>query len=376
VLSDETRALLTLHLLPGVGPRLTAALMERFGSAAATLRARAEQLRQVPHIGEKLAGQIAEALQRMDVDAELAEMDRHQVRLLLRGSPEYHASLAQLDTAPFLLCICGTLQDRDHRAIAVVGSRQCTGYGKRMAERLAGDLVRGGFTVVSGLARGIDGFAHRGALQAGGRTLAVLAGGLSKIYPPEHTDLAGQVQESGALLSESTMKQEPLPGMFPARNRIISGLSLGVVIVEANDKSGALITARHAAEQGRPVFAVPGALDNPASAGCHRLIRQGAILIRSVDDILEELQGTVATTSAASRDGQAAPTLFGDTPAEPPGLEDRERRVWQCLLEKPRHLDEMVESLGLGVAELSGLLMMMEMKRVVRRLPGNRYERC
>ncbi len=372
MLPDETRALLTLHLLPGVGPRTTAALLDRFGSAAAVLRAGANQLRGVPHVGEKLAGQIVEALHRIDVNAELAAMERHQVSLIAKGTPEYPAALAPLDASPTVLYVRGTLEERDQRAIAIVGSRRCTGYGKRWAERLAGELVRAGYTVVSGLARGIDGHTHRGALQAGGRTIAVLAGGLSKIYPPEHKELAEQVRNAGALLSEATMLQEPLPGMFPARNRIISGLSLGVVVVEANERSGALYTAEHAAEQGRPVFAVPGSLENEASAGCHRLIRQGATLIRGVDDILQELQVTAATQQTTAGAGPVAPAA----PAEPPDLDETERRIWASLVEKPRHLDELVQLLGVSAGELSGLLMMLEMRRVVRRLPGNRFERC
>jgi DNA processing protein len=274
-----------------------------------------------------------------------------------------------------LLYVRGTLEERDNRAVAVVGSRRCTGYGKRMAERLAGDLARAGCTVVSGLARGIDGIAHRGALDAGGRTLAVLAGGLSQIYPPEHTDLARQVEAAGALLSEATMTQEPLPGMFPARNRIISGLSLGVVIVEANEKSGALYTAEHAAEQGRPVFVVPGALDNPASAGCHRLIRQGAVLVRGAEDVLEELQSQAPQRQLAAEEGVRTAPPPNVTPVEPAGLDARERLVWQSLAEGPRYLDELVQLLRIDVAELSGKLMLLEMKRIVRRLPGNRYER-
>lgn len=224
MLPAETRALLTLHLLPGVGPRLTAALLKRFGSAEAVLRASANELRQVPHIGDKLSAQIGEALRRIDVEAELAEMDRHNVKVIARGTPEYPEALDCFPDAPHVLYFRGALEERDRRAVAVVGSRRCTGYGKRMAERIAGDLARAGYTVVSGLARGIDGIGHRGALEAGGRTLAVLAGGLSQIYPPEHKELSRQVEESGALLSEAAMLQEPLPGMFPARNRIISGL--------------------------------------------------------------------------------------------------------------------------------------------------------
>jgi DNA processing protein len=179
-----------------------------------------------------------------------------------------------------------------------------------MAERLAAGLVRAGFTVVSGLARGIDGAAHRAALEAGGRTIAVLAGGLSRIYPPEHADLADQVAARGALVTETPMTVQPQPGMFPARNRIISGLSRGVVIVEAGERSGALITATHAAEQGREVFAVPGQADSPASAGCLELIRKGVRLVRSVDDILEDLRGLSVPSLPPAR--KQAPTLLSD----------------------------------------------------------------
>jgi DNA processing protein len=254
--------------------------------------------------------------------------------------------------------------------VAIVGSRHCTAYGKRMATRLAADLVRAGYVVVSGMARGIDGAAHRGALEAGGRTLAVLAGGLSSIYPPEHKELAAEIEKSGALLTESSMKQEPIGNLFPARNRIVSGLSQAVVIVEAAEKSGALITAEHAVEQGRSVLAIPGPVDSPASGGTNALIRQGAVLCRGVEDVLEEVQGVSARVLAEKN----APPLAPAGP--PPGMDETQRRVWDFLGPGPQHLDEMVQQLGLGVAPLSGMLLTMEMKKLVRRLPGNRYERA
>jgi DNA processing protein len=360
--SSELRDLLALHLVPGLGPRLTAALLDRFGSAAAVLQATPEQLQQVPYVRAKLARDLYQAVRRPDVDAEL-ELMRHQgVRLLALGTPQYPAPLANIADPPHLLYVRGTWEARDANAVAVVGSRGCSTYGRRTAERLAAGLARAGYTVVSGLARGIDGAAHRGALEAGGRTVAVLAGGLSRIYPPEHAELAVQVQAAGALLTESVMKQEPLAGMFPARNRLISGLSRGVVVVEAADKSGALITARHAAEQGREVFAVPGPVDSPASAGTLHLLRQGAKLVRHVDDILEDLGG-IAAGPAPGRQ-------------EPPAdLDETQRRVWEFLAEQPRHVDDIARHLGLPVAQLNGTLMMLEMKKVVRRLPGNQFER-
>jgi DNA processing protein len=367
MLAPEVRSLLTLHLVPGIGPRLTAALLERFGSAAAVLRANAEQLCEVPQIGARLAAQICSSMAEANVDAELANMARHGVRLVALGGPDHPAALATLEDPPHLLYVRGTLEPRDANAVAVVGSRQCTSYGRRVAERLAADLARAGWTVISGLARGIDGVAHRGALQAGGRTLAVLAGGLSRIYPPEHKDLADQVAASGALLTEATMGMEPMAGMFPARNRIISGLARAVVVVEANEKSGALITATHAGEQGRILLAVPGPVDSPASAGTHTLIRKGAVLCRGVDDVLEELQATAPIVADSA--GPAAP------PEPPPDLDETQRRVWELLAGLAQHVDDMTRQLALPVTELTRTLMQLEMKRVVRRLPGNRYER-
>jgi DNA processing protein len=359
--SAEVRDLLALHLVPGIGPRLTAALLERFGSAAGVRRAKAAELRQVPYIGETLANKLAAALQSTDVDAELQRMARHQVTLLVLGSAQYPSALANIPNPPHLIYQKGALDPRDVQAVAIVGARGCTPGGKRLAEHLAADLARAGYTVVSGLARGIDGAAHRGALQAGGRTVAVLAGGLSRIYPPEHQELASQVEAAGALLSEAAMDQEPLPNMFPARNRIISGFSQAVVLVEAAAKSGALITAEHAVRQGRPVLAVPGPIDSEASAGTNALIRQGAILCRSAQDVIEELTGLGGLPAAA--------------PA-PPALDAVQQQIWECLANQPRHLDDIVATLGLSVPRLTGLLLTLEMKRLVRRLPGNRYERC
>jgi DNA processing protein len=368
----EARALLALHLVPGLGPRLTAALLERFGSAEAVLRADVAELRQVPYLGEVVAQAAHEAAAQADVGAELEMMARHDVHLRVLGTPDYPASLATVSTPPHLLYVRGTIEARDANAVAIVGSRNCTAYGRRVAERLAADLVRAGMTVISGLARGIDGCAHRGALQAGGRTLAVLAGGLARVYPPEHKELAGQVAAAGALLSEAAMGMEPMAGMFPARNRIISGMSRAVVVVEAAERSGALITASHAADQGRPVFAVPGPIDSPASGGTHALIRQGAVLCRGVEDVLEELEG-IPPPVPPGQEAAAAPA----TPAgPPPGLDAEQRRVWELLSEGPRHVDDLVQRLGLGVSQLSGMLLLMEMKKAVRRLPGNRYERA
>ncbi len=373
-LPDDVRDLLTLSLVPGIGPRLTAALFERFGSAAAAMRASIAELSAVPFITPRLAECIQRASQSNDAAAEMERMQRHGVRLIAFGSPEYPTSLATINDFPYLLYVRGTVTAADANAVALVGSRHCTDYGRRIAARLATGLARAGITVISGLARGIDAAAHRAALEAGGRTLAVLAGGLSRIYPPEHAELARQVEASGALLTEAKMDQEPLAGLFPVRNRIISGLSKIVVLVEAAEKSGALITASHAAEQGRTVMAVPGSVESASSGGTNDLIRKGAVLCRSVEDILEELHG-VSAMVIAEKKAASSPAAPPVPSGPPPGLDEEQRRIWEMLTEAC-HLDQLVQTLGLTVPQVSGALMMMEMKKAVRRLPGNRYERC
>ncbi len=376
--SDELRDHLALALVPGLGPRRTAACLAHFGSPRAVLTATAAQFRAVPLVGESLAGQFAEVVRAVDVSGEIALLEKHGVRPVPLGSPEYPARLAAVPGPPGLLYFKSELRPEDTNAVGIVGSRACTAYGKRIAAQLAGGLARAGWTVISGLARGIDGAAHRGALDAGGRTIAVLAGGLAKIYPPEHADLANEVAARGALISETPMTVEPQPGMFPARNRIISGLCRAVVIVEANIRSGALITATHALEQGREVFAVPGPVDSLASAGCLDLIRKGARLVRSVDDILDDVRGIAPPDPPSTK---TEPSLFsGKTPvASPPAtpavaLDPIQQKVWDAL-DGPKHADDVARELGLSAGELSPVLMKLELKKVIRRLPGNTFER-
>ena len=367
---------LALALIPGLGPKLTAALLERFGSAAAARRATAAQLRSIPHIGEILAESFATALQTVDVKSERERLAKHGVRPVPLGDPAYPSPLAAVNCPPPLLYFRGEWTPADVGGIAIVGSRSCTSYGKKMADQIARGLVRAGLTVVSGLARGIDGAAHRATLEAGGRTIAVLAGGLSEIYPPEHTELAEANAKQGALVSETPMTVAPQPGMFPARNRVISGLTRATIVIEANARSGALITARHAGEQGREVYAVPGNVDSVASAGCLELIRNGARLIRGVDDLLEDLKGIAQPVPEEPR--KPKPALFETAEAAPapvaPPLDPSHRAIWDMLTEK-RHADELSRGTGIPVSDLSRALTLLEMKKLVRRLPGNFYER-
>lgn len=365
--SDQLSDSLRLSLVPGIGPRLRQLLLERFGSASAIFVASPAELRSVPGIGGKLAAAVSRANQEIDVAAEMEFCRKHQVKIVPLGGPDYPRALEEIADPPGVLFMRGTLESRDALSIALVGSRHATRYGLMMAERLAGSLARAGLTVISGLARGIDGAAHRGALQAGGRTIAVLGSGVLNIYPPEHVELAGQVMAQGAVLGEAPVRSPPLSGSFPQRNRLISGISLGVVIIEAALQSGALITARHAMEQGREVFAVPGPVDSRMSRGCHRLIRDGAKLVETADDVLEELGPLVA---AAKRDD--GPPVYH--PAELL-LNDAEQSILAAIDTRPTAIDQVIADCGLPTPRVLAALSVLEMRRLVTRISGNYVQR-
>lgn len=378
----EIQARLILHLTPGLGPKLTAALMHTFGSAVRVLSAKVSDLQAIPRIGLDTAQNLLAHWRSSSVEEEWKRLETTQTRLLLRGAAAYPSPLTTILDPPSLLYCQGEWRPQDEQALAVVGSRQCTAYGRRITTKLVRELAGHGFTIVSGLARGIDGVAHQAALEAGGRTLGVLAGGLGKIYPPEHAELALAVKEHGALLSESAMAVAPLPEMFPKRNRLISGLCWGVLVVEAQAKSGALITAEHALDQGRDVFAVPGPVDSDASQGPLRLIKDGAILVRSIEDILQHYESRLAAQTAAVaeliRDGKPdRPTgAAGTAPVlGPPPEEPRQRAVWESLKDDSLAMDDLIEQTSLPVAEVSQALLHLELQGRVRRLPGNRFER-
>jgi DNA processing protein len=364
----ERLDLITLTLVPGVGPLTARALLGRFGAAGAILDAGESRLREVSGVGPKLAGRIAAARREIDPSEELDACRRAGVDTIAPTDEAYPEALKEIPDPPPILYARGAVEPVDALAIGVVGSRHCTPYGLRMAERLAAGLARVGITVVSGLARGIDAAAHRGALHAGGRTIGVLANGLAQVYPPEHEGLAAEVAARGALLSEVPMRQPPLAQLFPQRNRIISGLSLGVVVVEATPRSGSLSTARHAMEQNREVFAVPGPADSLASRGCHRLIRDGARLVETIDDILEELGPLVREVKPAA---DAVPVRH---PAELT-LSDPERALLGHLGDRPVGVDELIGLTRLTAQQVVSTLAVLEVRRLVRRLPGNQFIR-
>lgn len=358
---------LIVSLAPGLGPRLQSELLVRFGSASEVLSQPMDVLRSVPGIGEKIAGQLLSGELRRYAEQTLNECDDREVDIVSNSVPDYPRQLKNICDAPTLLFRRGDWLPQDELAIAIVGSRRCTTYGRRQAERLAGALSRAGFTIVSGLARGIDGAAHRGALNAGGRTVAVLATGVRDIYPPEHAELALEISRNGCLLSELPLDQHPKPGLFPQRNRIISGISLGVIVVEANRNSGALYTARHALEQGREVFAVPGQVDSISSQGCHDLIRDGVTLIRNADDVLAEL-GPLSSPSIMS------PDITIHHPRELV-LNAIEKEILNLIQSTPVSADELLRLTQLDASRVLATLTVLEMRRLIRRISGNQYIR-
>jgi DNA processing protein len=358
-------ASLRLALVDGVGPRIRQALLERFAAPQAVFEAPQSALLEVDGVGPKIAAAIVAARHHGHAETELARCRELGVGLVVRDDPGYPAALGRICDPPGVLYYRGRLEPRDELAVAVVGSRRCTVYGRQQAERLAGALARAGVTIISGLARGIDAAAHRGALEAGGRTIAVLGTGLAKIYPPEHADLAASIAQNGALLAEVPLDTAPLPGLFPQRNRIIAGLSMGVVVVEASRNSGAMHTVRHAMEQGREVFAVPGRIDSLASEGCHDILRDGATLVRHVDDVLQGL-GPLA---APVRPGGDQSVLT----ARELLLDDQERRILNLVSVDPVHVDEILREAGVEPSRALATLTVLEMRRLVRRLPGSQY---
>ncbi|MFP4053615.1 MAG: DNA-processing protein DprA [Phycisphaerae bacterium] len=365
------RACLKLHLADGVGARTFHRLVEAFGSVEAVAEAPEPPLRRVQGVGPKTAKSIRKIGQK-EIDAELAAADKLAARILVCDAPDYPRPLRHLQQGrPPLLYVRGRLTREDALAIGMVGSRRCTHYGMEQAQRFGELLGRAGFTVVSGGARGIDTAAHRGALVAGGRTVAVMGCGLSHTYPRENRALFEQIvaEDRGALISELPMRTAVLAGNFPTRNRIISGLSLGVLVVEASRRSGALITARDAASQNRSLFALPGRVDSPMSQGTNDLIRNhGATLVQDLDDILEELGDVGEAIRPEVEQATAEPPL-------PPGLNEVERRLVGALKDGSRSLDELVRATDISTAEAAAAMTLLVIKGAVEQRPGNVFAR-
>lgn len=365
-------ASLKLQLVQGIGPRVFGELIQRFDSAENVLAATPQQLREVPGVGTKLMQNIVNADAQTDVARLLELCGDKGISILDRGSAAYPKMLAEIYDPPNILFHQGTIEPVDQLAIAIVGTRHSSNYGDTVARRLAHGLSMAGFTIVSGLARGIDAQAHKAALAAKGRTIAVLGGGLLKMYPPEHQKLADEIAANGAVISEALPEQSPQSGCFPRRNRIVTGLSLGVIVVEAGDRSGAAISARLAMEQGREVFAVPGRIDSQNSRGCHQLIRDGATLVRSVDDVLEQLGPLVDAVPREAAPGETPETI--KHPAELK-LSDQERAILQAIRSEPTGFDEIMQQTGLPASRLLSTISVLEVRRLIRRLSSTSFVR-
>jgi DNA processing protein len=296
-------------------------------------------------------------------EAEVRRARDAGVRIVPFIDPDYPARLRAIADPPPVLYVKGEINAADERAVAIVGSRSASDYGRRVARNICHGLASLGFTVVSGMARGIDGTAHETALDGGGRTIAVLGSGVDRIYPPEHERLSQRISGQGAVISELPLGTRPVAFNFPARNRLISGLSLGVVVVEATEKSGSLITAAHALEQNREIFAVPGEVGSSRSRGAHRLIREGAKLVENADDIIEEIAPQLARPKGAGRPQRVLPQNCGDDT----------RKIFDLFQERILHIDEVIESSGLSSAQVSRILLELELQGFLRQLPGNRY---
>lgn len=378
----ETEACLALNMVAGVGPARLRSLLKIFETPQRILAAGRSALAAVPGVGPETAGAIADWESTLDLSGELKRIAEFGARIITRQSPEYPVALQSVENAPFLLYVWGDLRPEDARAIGIVGSRSVTHYGTETAKKLSYQFALAGYTVVSGLARGIDTSAHLGALAAKGRTVAVIGSGLSKLYPPENLGLAEKIASSGAVVSEYPMERQADRQTFPYRNRIVAGWGRALIVAEAGLNSGALITAHQALEQGRPVYAVPGQIDRPTSAGSNRLIRQGAQLITGADDVLEELHTlfpaavrTPQPASLPSSTGAIEGSSSSPAPAIGAKLSHDETLIATALEAGDLSLDEIVSATRLPPYKVSGTLTLLEMKRVVRALPGQRYAR-
>lgn len=344
--------------VPGIGPARITLLLEYFGSLERAWFASRTELMGTG-LGPREIDSLLTVRRRTDPEFELGRLAKLGFAAITWQDGEYPEQLRQIHSPPPVLYIWGDLQPRDGWAVAIVGTRSLSPYGRAVAEELAADLANSGVTVISGLARGVDGVAHKAAVDGGGRSIAVLGSGLDHIYPPDHRQLADAIARSGAVVSEYALGTEPEGRNFPPRNRIIAGLSRAVVIVEAGRRSGALITAEFAVEQGREVFSVPGPINSATSLGCNQLIRDGAHPLLSADDVL------MALDLEASISRRATQRLL---PAN-----ETERRLIENLSAQPTHIDVLQEMLGLPVSEISSSLALLELKGSVKQVGGMHY---
>jgi len=364
-MTEEVFYWLALSLIPGVGSTLMRRLLDRFKSPEAVFKGPMKELLAVEGLGEKVAQEIRRGPLEKAVQKELSLLREVGGRVITFKDEEYPKRLSDIYDPPALLYVRGELKKEDELAVAIVGSRKTTPYGRWFTEKVSQDLARHGVTIVSGMARGIDSLAHWGAISGGGRTIAVLGCGVDVIYPTENRNLFAKIIDHGAILSEFAMGSPAEGGHFPRRNRIISGLSIGVVVVQAGEKSGSLITAGHALEQGREVFAVPGNVGTEGSHGTHRLIKEGAKLVESSEDILEEI------LPQWRREREVTEKVETTKPV----LTEEERVLYELLGETPLHIDAMIRESRFDPGRVSSLLLNLELKGLISQWPGKSFTR-
>lgn len=354
----DLRYWIGFNRIKGIGAIRVRRLLDYFGDLQAAWNASPEALREAG-LDRRVIENLVSARSQVDLVAELGRLEQNGAQLLTWDDPAYPRNLLNIAQPPPVLFVKGALLPADDWAVALVGTRHASAYGREVARELASGLAASGVTVVSGLARGVDVAAHRAALEAGGRTIAVLGSGIDTIYPAEHKDVAEAIAQAGAVVSDYALGTPPEAANFPPRNRIISGLTKGVVIVEAGEVSGALITADFAAEQGRDVFAVPGNIHQRTSVGTNKLIQQGAKMVTGVADILEELNLALVTEQRTARAALPA--------------DETEQRLLACLSAEPVHIDELGAQMALPISQVSGALALMELKGMVRQVGGMNY---
>jgi DNA processing protein len=366
---DNREAFVALNMIEGVGPVRVRQLLERFKEPGDILRASATQLQAVPGIGPEVARSIASWEANVDLSGELQRIRDFQCHILISADEDYPDSLRHIYDPPIVLYVKGKLTRQDRNAIALVGSRLTSHYGMECARRLAFQIAYAGVTVVSGGARGIDTSAHQGAMQAKGRTIAVLGTGINIVFPAENVSLFEQIISSGALMTQFPFNRKGDRQSFPIRNRIVAGMTLGTVVVEATLTSGAMITANMAAEYGRQIFAVPGQIDSPRSKGCHDLIKKGAKLCEGAEDVLGEFEYLFP----AAKKVECTPENPSSTSTLT--LTDSEKQIYELVTEQETGIDEIIRASGSTASVVSVILFGLEMKRLVRQLPGKNYVR-
>ncbi len=364
---QDREAYIVLNMIEGLGPVSVRRLVDALGAPKAILEADREALMQARGVGEKLALKIMVQRDDLDAGAEIKKAAECGARIITPLDDEYPDALKTIHDPPLALYIRGGMLPEDAKSLALVGSRSTSHYGLSAADRMAYQLGQVGFTIVSGLARGTDTAAHNGALKSGGRTIAVLGSAIDCLYPPENEQLANKIAKQGAVISEYPMGRQADRMTFPYRNRIISGLSMGVLLIESAVKGGSMHTTDAAMEQGRTVFALPGRIDTPGARGPHRLIKNGAKLVESLDDILEEYEFLIPPSEREAP--EAATAARPDVP-----MTETETTIVEALWQEPLDVDSLARATELKSHELSGILLGLEMKRVIRMLPGRIVE--